>query len=350
MTVQLKKMVATGAFALFAVALVAAEAAPSQTMQRSEWLAKVGECAKSADAMSDVMSKLSPADQVALISEVNSAIDKMPGSKEQKAAAYVNANMAGLKAAMAQNKDKKAANDVLAEIYATVPPEMLTELGERLAKGPLNRGTMDQATFITISTNALHTINSRCEKAENAGVRETLAAVAFLLASNEKNPSQDLINTMLSQMGDSKTRDLAANEWIKPALGIGGDQTYDPMLGAANAGEEPDSAVVDSILGEPGLPPAVQHTGGNDVTVAMLGELTTGSDTPAGRMGAGAFEAPTIAGVGPNELPSDIGLNRVPRGYMSGKSENGEYNPYYTRNRGDKPGSGGYDGQGLSAW
>ena len=90
-------------------------------------------------------------------------------------------------------------------------------------------------------------------------------------------------------------------------------------------------------------------TGGPDVGVAMLGELTTAKDgTPTGRMGAGSFEAPVMAGVGPNELAADIGVNRVPRALVNNKES-----PYYKHGRNGggvkEPEPTGYDGQGLNS-
>lgn len=384
MKMQWMKMMAICALALVAAPMFAQGAA---VMPREQWLQKVGECGTNPATMSSVMSQLSADDQKDLIGKVNASISAMRGSAEQKAAAAVQANLAGIKAAMAQNKEKRAANSVIAEAFATLQPEYLPQFAEALSGpgGPLNRGNMEREKFITISTNTLHAISERCEKAENnGGVREAMAAIAFLQASNEKDPPKDLISTMLSQIPDAKTRDLAAKEWVDPAL----DKNYDPILAAANAGDEPDRAIVASIiaggaagnnggnggkaatgattaktgaagadgkgdgvtsvLGEPGLPTPVMTTGGPDVGVAMLGELTTAKDgTPTGRMGAGSFEAPVMAGVGPNELAADIGVNRVPRALVNNKES-----PYYKhgRNGGVKePEPTGYDGQGLNS-
>ena len=141
---------------------------------------------------------------------------------------------------------------MIAEVFATVPPEYLTIVSEKLAQTVLNRKNMKKPLFITITTNTLHAITERCEKGENAGVREAFAALTFLKGMGEQ-PTQSDINTMLSQMGDPKSRETAASEWIGPALGTGGNaQSYDPMLGAANAGDEPDHSVVDQILAADG--------------------------------------------------------------------------------------------------
>jgi hypothetical protein len=383
MKTQWTKMIAIGALTLAAVSAFAQGAG---VMPRTEWLKQVGNCAKNPAAMASVMSCLSAGDQKELIKAVNDSVVAMRGSTEQKAAAAIQANVAGVKTAMSQNREKRAANAVIAEAFATMPIEYLPLFIESLSNknGPLNRGNLKMEKFIIISTNTLHVVSERCDKADsNGGVRATMAAVMFLQASNEKDPSKDLVSTMLSQISDSKTRDLAAKEWVGPAH----DKNYDPILAAANAGDEPDRAIVASIiggtatnvaggaaaasakdaaavaktggnkevtsvLGEPGLPIPVMATGGPDVAVAMLGELSegVGMKTPTGRMGGGAFEAPVMAGVGPNELAADIGVNRVPRAWVNDKES-----PYYKHGRddsgvkdpdgGNEP--GGYVGQGL---
>ena len=70
--------------------------------------------------------------------------------------------------------------------------------------------------------------------------------------------------------------------------------------------------------------------------------------TRAAKLGAGAFMSPGIAGVGPQ---GDIGLNRVPRAYVSSREaiggnrdgRNDGENPYYNGKRGQQSGSdGGY--------
>jgi len=433
MKVQWKKIGAMCAVAFMTLALAAAD------MPRSEWLSKVGDCANNAATMQDTVSKVSAADQAAVVAEVNAAIAKMPGSNEQRAAAFVKANIAALTAAMLQNKEKKAGSAVLAEIYATVPPEYLTVVSEQLAKTVLKRGGLSKEVFITISTNLLHTVTERCEKAANGGVREAFAAVTFLKALGEP-ASKDVISTMLSQMGDAKTRDTAKGEWIGPALGIDGNtQSYDPMLGAAGAGDEPDHTVVESLLaagaagtGNGGSAPANNvgttstdpaNTAKNDAgkvvgadgqkadaAAATAGAADAKTDATAGagaaktdataagaNTGSGEAQHPVVVtptGAGdvsvilladlaamgsgmqttggtavdqiPGVAPSDISMDRVPRGYMGNgdgvggnKDGKNDENPYYRRNRGDngEEPSGPtptpptpYNGQNLKAW
>ena len=327
-----KKALAACVLALVVSPLVAAEVLP-----RSEWHARVGECAQNAQTLRGTMAQVAPAEQAAFLAEVNEAIAKMPGSDEVKGALFYAANSAAVKSAAKGN-----VATVLAEVFATVPPEYLTDINERFAKEIFSRTanpsrTFTDAEYEALAKGTMETVNARCEKAENAGVRETFAILMFLHASN--GTPTNLAETLVATLPDAKNRELAANEWIKPAMGDGQEQTYDPMLGIAQAGEEPDHAIVTSL------------TGSADVMVGMLGDLAAeGSPmaTRAAKLGAGAFMSPGIAGVGPQ---GDIGLNRVPRAYVSSREaiggnrdgRNDGENPYYNGKRGQKPGSdGGY--------
>ncbi len=328
-----KKALAACALALAVSPLAAADALP-----RSEWRARVGACAQDAQALRGTMAQVAPAEQAAFLAAVNEAIAKMPGSDEVKGALFYAANSAAVKSAAKGNLAT-----VLAEVFATVPPEYLTDINERFAKEIFSRTANPKRTFTDAEYEALakgtmETINARCEKAENAGVRETFAILMFLHASN--GTPANLAETLVATLPDAKNRERAANEWIKPAMGDGQEQTYDPMLGVAQAGEEPDHAVVASL------------TGGPDVMVGLLADLSAeGSPmaTPAAKMGAGAFLHVGIAGMYPQP---DIGLTRIPRAYVSSRegvggdrdgSNAGEENPYYTGKRGRTAGSdGGY--------
>ena len=377
-----------------ALALCAMPFAATAELSKAEWQAKAGDCANNPSAMKATIAQVPAADQAAFVAKVNEAIAKKPGSTESKAADFYAAN----KAAVSGAADKSA---VLAEVYATVPVEYLTDINERFATELFSRNAnpakpVSDQQFVELSTNALAVVNKRCESAENAGVRQTFAALMFVRASGG-SPS-GLTDTFVSQMTDPQAKE-SGGAWISEATGAGGKEaSYDNMLAAANAGDEPDRAIVASIiaggaagnnnagnaannggkaatgattaktgatstgagaggkgdgvtsvLGEPGLPTPVMTTGGPDVGVAMLGELTTAKDgTPTGRMGAGSFEAPVMAGVGPNELAADIGVNRVPRALVNNKES-----PYYKHGRKGggvkEPEPTGYDGQGLNS-
>lgn len=321
----LKKVAVVCAFALAALPVLAADALP-----RSEWHAKVSECAQNAQVLRETISQVSPEDQVAMLAEVNEAIAKMPGSDEVKAARFYAANSAAMRGAAKGNLPA-----VLAEMFATVPPEFLTDLNERFAKEIFSRTanpdrvfTDDQ--FTTLATNTMAVINARCEKAENSGVRETFAALMFLRASG--GSPENLMDVLVSTMPDEKNRELAANEWIKPAMGNGQEQTYDPMLGVAQAGEEPDHAVVTRLAGNGG-----EMT---SMLASLQAESSPDMQTPASALGGGS--APVSAAIAGTSMDG-MGLNRVPRAYVESKDAvgggssgpNSGLNLYHTHSRGE---------------
>lgn len=326
----------TKTLALGAFVLTMTPFAVSAEMPRSEWHNLVGDCAQNPQTLKSTIAQLSAADQAAFVAEVNEAISKMPGSDEVKAAAFYNANKAAVQGA------KGNVPAVLAEVFATVPPEYLTEINERFASEVFNRSadptkTYSDEAFTALAKKTMDTIIQRCQSAENAGVRETFAILMFLRASG--GSPANLSETLVAQLPDAATRESAANEWIKPALGDGQEQTYDPMLGVAQAGDEPDHAVVASLVDGP------------QIGVAMLSELSMATDSAssAGKMANGAYVSPTIAGLAPNSDMSGTGLNRVPRAYVQSKdgvggngegTAAGQENPYYTHARGDSAGSG----------
>ena len=90
-------------FALIAVTL-------SAQMPRSEWHAKVGECALDPVLLKATISKLSSADKQAFVAEVNEAISKMPGSAEVKSAQFLAANRAAVRGAGAADRMGKVRN------------------------------------------------------------------------------------------------------------------------------------------------------------------------------------------------------------------------------------------------
>lgn len=331
-----KKMAAMCLLALALPFAVVAE------MPRSEWQSLVSESAQNPDTLKSTISQLSAADQAAFVAEVNAAIGKMPGSDEAKAAAYYAANKAAVSGA---TKENRAA--VLAEVFATVPPEFLTDINERFATELFNRSSgMTDEKFTEIAKSAMTTVIERCQKAENAGVRETFAILMFLRASG--GSPADLADTLVAQLPDAAVREQAKNEWIKPAMGDGQEQTYDPMLGVAQAGEEPDHAAVLRLSGSP------------EVMVSMLGDLQAASSgADASKFMADSIKGAGIAGVAPNSDQADIGLNRIPRAYVQSKdgvggdssgTNAGNENPYYTSKRGATAGGGdepsSYYGQG----
>ena len=316
--------------AVCALALAALPIYAADTMPRSEWHALVGDCAQNPQTLKQTIGKLSADDQLAFVQEVNAAISKMPGSNEEKGAAFYNANRAAVTGAGKENL--KA---VLAEVYATVPVEYLTEINERFAKELFSR-TANPAhvpsdpEFIELSTNTMAVVIERCQNAEDASVRETFAALMLVRASGG-TPS-DLAQTLVSQFSNGQDRDTILNDWIKPAMGDGQEQSYDPMLTTAQApNDEPDHTVVLQLAGSP------------QIAETLLSDLAAPSDSriTAANVGGGAFSPPGVAGT-PTGENNNTDIGRIPRAYVTsptavgGTSEgpNEGANPYYKEDRG----------------
>jgi hypothetical protein len=284
----------------------AAYAAFSAEMPRSEWHAKVGDCAQDPALLKQTISQLSAADQTAFLAEVNDAISKMPGSDEVKAAKFLDANRAAVSGATASNRSA-----VLAEVFATVPPEYLTVVNENFASDLFNRNAnpsrpFTDQEFVELSTNTMAIIVARCASAENSAVRDTFAALMFERASGG-SPS-DLRDALVSTLPES-AQESARSEWIPAAMGEGREKTYDPMLGVSGAGEEPNHAAVLQLTGP-------------QIGVSLLADMQTdgtGASTAAGGASASMLSAPSIAGTNPEiNDPTGSGLSRVPRAAVFG--------------------------------
>ena len=281
------------------VALVGlAWAVGAANMPRSEWHAKVGECAQNPTLLKQTIAQLSDEDQVAFLAEVNEAISSMPGSDEVKAAAFLDANRAAVSGASPENRTA-----VLAEVFATVPPEYLTVINESFASDLFNRNANPSKTFSdeeysAVAKTAMAAIVARCATAENSAVRDTFAALMFERASG--GSPANLRDTLVAEL-PAGSQETAKSEWIPAAMGEGREKTYDPMLGVSGAGEEPNHA-------------AVLQLAGPQVGQALLADMQAdGTGASSGGVSSGAFVAPSIAGTSDINDPVDSSLSRIPR-------------------------------------
>ena len=293
----------------------AACAAWAAEMPRSEWHAKVGECAQDPALLKQTIGQLSATDQTAFLAEVNEAIAKMPGSDDVRAARYVDANRAAVTGAAASNRSA-----VLAEVFATVPPEYLTVINENFASDLFNRNANPSRPFtdqeyVELSTNTLAAIVARCASAENSAVRGAFAALMFERASG--GSPAGLRDALVATLPAS-SQEAARSEWLPAAMGDGREKTYDPMLGVSEAGEEPNHAAVLQLTSP-------------QIGQALLADLQadgTGASTASSGAAAGAFSAPGIVGTaGVNGDPVDAGLNRVPRTAILSEAPLGSFAP-----------------------
>ena len=238
------------------MAMVAAAGAflLSAEMPRSEWHAKVGDCAQDPNMLKETISQLSSADKTAFLAEVNAAIDKMPGSTDVKTAKFLAANRAAVAGAGAADRA-----DVLAEVYASVPPEALTVINEEFAKNEFARpATMSDDEYTNIVAQTMTKITQRTASAESGSVRAGFAGLMFIRAAGTATDATTaaVISSLPSDVqGDAKS------SWFPSALA--GNPSYDPILAPAQASDEPNPQVVLDIA------PAQQVD-------SMLADLQTG--------------------------------------------------------------------------
>jgi len=231
-------MVATAVFAV----------TQAHAMSLADASSKVDGAINDPAAITDIVKQLAPADQTAFLAKVNAAIGNLPGSPEEKAAKYLEANKAAMKGT---SKENRAA--MLAETFATVPPEALTVINERFATDLCNRDA-DPANPISddamraLAVDTMQKIKARNEGNDNASVRDAFAALMFIRASN--GTPADLRDTLIQGLPTQESRDLAKEEWFPAALGEGREKSYEPMLAAADAARMPVLDDVYSILAD----------------------------------------------------------------------------------------------------
>ena len=234
---------------LFAVAAAMAVVAlnAQESMSLADARAGIGDCIKTPSKMTETMKKLSAEDQKAFLAEVNDAIAAMPGSNESQAATFLNVNRAALKGT---GKGNLAA--VLAEVFATVPPEFLPVISESFASDLFNRAadpsvTYSDAQYIQITSNAMAKISERMADVSGGAARATFAAVMFVKASN--TTPDGLVDALVSTL-PADSQDKARKEWIPAATAADGTQSYEPLLEEAGAtGNTPSSSAVLRIAG-----------------------------------------------------------------------------------------------------
>lgn len=293
---------------------------------------KIGDIIKDPSSMTSVMKQLAASDQASFLADVNAAISKMPGSPEEKTSKFLEVNSAALKGAQKGNLTK-----LLAEVFATVPPESLTAVNESFAAGMFNRASDPSKTYTDedytkIAKDVLAAVQDRTATADNAGVRDTFAILMLIRASN--GSPADLRDTLVGELRNEETKSLAQSEWISPALGQGQDKTYDPMLGASDAGSQPN---LDMVL-------AIPFKSAGDSVFALLADLssecslTDPSASITALIGA-AFSDPNAVDIVDGVDPiADPALSSLPRTM----DPTAKYNPAYRRGEPDP-----YESQSL---
>ena len=299
---------------ILSIVVACASLVAAAAMERSEWHAKVGDCAKNPATLKQVISQLSPADQKAFLAEVNAAIAQMPGSPEAKSAMFLAANRAAVSGV--SGGERLA---ILSEVYATVPPEHLPEITERFSVELFSRNadttrTFTDAEYEKIAKDSLTAINDRCSTVENGGIRSTFAAMMFVKASG--GTPANLPDTLVDVLPEA-VQTQARSEWIPAATAE--NPNYDKILGEAQAGDQPDHAVVtqvspiqtrNSLLGEL-------------VDVEANEKATSSSSTATATSSTDSSQSDNT-----DQLAADVGVLATPRViYDSTLAPNSAMNP-----------------------
>ena len=227
---------------------------------------KIDQAIESPELMKEIMKQLSAEDQRQFLADVNKAIGDMPASVEEKTAKYLNINHAALTAAQKGNTTA-----LLAEVFATVPPEALTVINERFAQDLLNRAANPNVTYTDeqytkIATETMKAINERTEETDNGSTRSAFAILTFLRASNMTDASlEKLQEALVDTLKHDDAKDLAKSEWIPAALGKDGREAgYEPILASADAGRRPDFGFTLDIAGPQYIESILEDIGGKN--------------------------------------------------------------------------------------
>ena len=244
-------LMAAGVAVVRAQPAAAKTAADKAQISLADARGKIDKAIESPAVMGELMKRLSAEDQKKFLADVNKAIGDMPASIEEKSAKFLNINHVALK-----NAQKGNTTALLAEVFATVPPEALTVLSERFASDLVNRAANPNITytdeqFAKLAVEIMKTISERTEETDNGSTRSTFAILMFLRASNESGDALDkLQEQLIDTLKHDDAKELAKDEWIPAALGKDGrEQGYEPILASADAGRRPDFAYVLVIAG-----------------------------------------------------------------------------------------------------
>lgn len=228
-------------------AVVVAQAPSSTKISLADARGQIDKVIASPEQMKATMKQLSAEDQKAFLADVNKAISEMPGSTEEKTALFLSANLAAVSSA-----EKGNSATLLAETFATVPPESLAAISEVFSDKLLNRmegsnAAFNDAQYEKIAVETISAVSERCEETDNGTARTTFAILMFLRAS--PGTAETLENSLVNVFKNDDSKEVA-RECLEAALGKNGrEQTYEPLLAAADAGRRPDQQAVLVIAG-----------------------------------------------------------------------------------------------------
>jgi len=242
-----KMLIAAAVVALTSFVQAAETATPAKAeMTIVEARDQISAVIETPSKMTAIMKKLSPEDQKQFVAEVNRAIASLPDSPDEKAAKYLSVNRAALDGASQGNL-----MTIVAEIFATASVESLTVINERFAADVFNRAADPNVTytdeqFKKIAASVMATVNERVATADNGDVRAGFAGLMLIRASNSTDAA--MVEAVVAMLPES-AQTLARDEWYTPALAEGAAQSYEPMLGMADVGEQPRVDVILTVTG-----------------------------------------------------------------------------------------------------
>ena len=243
-------LTASVAVAVFAAGQTTSSASASSKakMSLADARGSIDKVIDSPAEMKAVMQQLSAEDQVQFLADVNKAIAEMPASPEEISAKYINVDKAALEGAAKGN-----VSTLIAEIFATVPPDHLSILSEQLAKDVFDRNNVggakySDADYAKVSTELMKKIVARTAETDNGSPRDALAIV--MLAEASHGSPADLTDQLIDQLSSDDAKELARNEWIPQALGKDGEEkSFEAILAAADQGRRPDLMFVMVVAG-----------------------------------------------------------------------------------------------------
>lgn len=287
----MKKMIIAAMAAVFSAGVFA--------MSLAEASAKITSIINNPAEMSTVMKELSAEDQVAFLKRVNGAIASTKRTVDSKTELFLAVNKAALLSRKGNIKE------LIAEVFATVPPAALVVINEKFAEELFNRkaNAANPISDDKLKENALSAMKSVSSRTSgrDKDVRDTFAILMFL-RSSQGTPA-DLKDSLVATIANSQAREDAKTLWIPSAMGDGVPKTYDPMLIAAGVQDDEMPGAVNNFLNRQG--PMV-------LAGSLMSELSATVDNSG---------APTAVQneyfLDPNKwaLPEEGvgGLNRVPR-------------------------------------
>lgn len=285
-------MLCVGAAAVTAGALTLAEAQ-----------AQIGAVLDNPSKMTEMVSELPPSDQPVFVGRVFKAISELPDTAEEKAAAFV-----AIGKAAARGAAKAELAEVVAEIFATADIEALTVINERFAAELFSRAAaggkqVDDAKMKSIAVGLMQKVQARTAGLDDAGVRDTFAALMLLRASG--GTPADLRDELTAMLAED-VREDAREVWIPQALGEGVVKSYAQMLVAGEA-ENPNVAIGDAVPG------SLMLAAPAGLVPLQLADLAAGLNAAGGL--ATPYTVATEMASNTHALPESLtsGLGRVPR-------------------------------------